>query len=88
MAKTQNEVIAELLKNGAKSENVKVKNTKVKVLDKYTRCRVVLDKQVDGYGGVQTECFVGNDTDIGQMFGEMVGNQWDMDICSHQDGHL
>ena len=49
MAKTQNEVIAELLKNGAKSENVKVKNTKVKVLDKYTRCRVVLDKQVDGY---------------------------------------
>lgn len=36
MAKTQNEVIAELLKNGAKSENVKVKNTKVKVLDKYT----------------------------------------------------
>ena len=38
-----------LLKNGAKSENVKVKNTKVKVLDKYTRCRVVLDKQVDGY---------------------------------------
>ena len=49
MAKTQNEVIASLIKNGAKSENVKVKNTKVKVLDKYTRCRVVLDKQVDGY---------------------------------------
>ena len=49
MAKTQQEVIASLIKNGAKSENVTVKNTKVKVLDKYARCRVVLNKQVDGY---------------------------------------
>lgn len=49
MAKTQQEVIASLIKNGAKSENVTVKNVKVKTFDKYTRCRMVLNKQVDGY---------------------------------------
>lgn len=49
MAQTQNEVITELSKNGAKSEQVVVKNLKVKTFEKYTRCRVTVDHEVDGY---------------------------------------
>ena len=47
-----------------------------------------LNEQVDGYGGIQTEGFVGNDADIGQMFGEIVGNQRDIGVHPHKDGYF
>lgn len=49
MAKTEMEIITELLKNGAKSESITVKNLKVKTYERYTRCRLTTDKDVDGY---------------------------------------
>ena len=49
MAKTQQEVIASLIKNGAKSENVTVKNVKVKTFETWSRAHLTFAQDVDAY---------------------------------------
>lgn len=48
--KTVKEVVAEMMKNGAKEiKNVTIKNVTVTVLDSYTRLGLTLDKEVPGF---------------------------------------
>ena len=47
-----------------------------------------LYKQANGHGGVEPESLVADNADVGQMFGEIVGDQGDVVVSAHQDSHL
>ena len=49
MAKTQQEVIDSLIKNGAASVNINVKNAKVKTFESWSRVRLTTEEEVDAY---------------------------------------
>ena len=47
-----------------------------------------VDEQTDGIGGIESECLVGNDSHLGHLFHEILGDEGDDGIGTDEDGHL
>ena len=47
-----------------------------------------VDEQTDGIGGIEAESLVGNDSHLGHLFHEILGDERDDGIGTDEDGHL